>query len=113
MRSSSVLIADLEKRAGEAAELMRALANERRLLILCRLVEQGEASVGSLAEELGLSQPALSQQLAVLREDGIVGYRRDAQTLWYSVVDPRIKALLAALQATICGPKPKRKEDRR
>jgi len=97
-------VAELEAQAGEVATILRALANERRLLLLCRLAEKGEASVGALAEELGLSQPALSQQLAVLREDGIVAPRREAQTLRYRIADPRIEALLKALQATFCAP---------
>ena len=64
----------LEAKAGEVADLLRALANDRRLLILCKLVETGEATVGSLAEDVGLSQSALSQHLARMRDEGIVAY---------------------------------------
>jgi ArsR family transcriptional regulator len=92
----------LEARAGQVAELLRALANDRRLLILCKLVEDGEATVGRLADEVGLSQSALSQHLARMREEGIVAFRRDAQTLWYRIADPRVEALLATLHRLYC-----------
>ena len=92
----------LEARASEVADLLRTLANDRRLLILCKLVERGEATVGSLAEEADLSQSALSQHLARMREEGIVGFRRDAQTLWYRIADPRIETLLATLHRLYC-----------
>jgi DNA-binding transcriptional ArsR family regulator len=92
----------LEARAGEVAGILAALANDRRLLILCKLVEGGEATVGGLAEEVGLSQSALSQHLARMREEGIVAFRRDAQTLWYRIGDPRVVSLLASLHRLYC-----------
>ena len=92
----------LEARAGEVAGILAALANDRRLLILCKLVENGEATVGALAEEVGLSQSALSQHLARMREEGIVAFRRDAQTLWYRIGDPRVVSLLASLHRLYC-----------
>lgn len=92
----------LERKAGIVAGLLGTLANDRRLLILCRLVEDGEATVGALAEEIGLSQSALSQHLARLREEGVVTYRRDAQTLWYRIADPRVESLLATLHRLYC-----------
>ena len=70
-----------EKKATEAANILRALANERRLMILCKLVEWGEANVSTLAEAVGLSQSALSQHLARMREEGIVTARRESQTI--------------------------------
>lgn len=94
----------LEKAASEVAGVLRAVANERRLLILCQLVEAGEASVGSLAEAVGLSQSALSQHLAKMRAEGLLTYRRDSQTLWYRIADPRIKGLLATLHKLYCKP---------
>lgn len=93
---------DLKAKAGQVADLLRALANDRRLLILCRLVECGEATVGQLADEVELSQSALSQHLARLREDGVVTYRRDSQTLWYRIADPRVEELLATLHRLYC-----------
>ena len=77
----------IEKAAAEVAGMLRALANERRLMILCKLVEWGEANVNTLAEIVGLSQSALSQHLAKMREEGLVTYRRESQTLWYRIAD--------------------------
>lgn len=93
----------LEAKAGQVAELLGALANDRRLLILCKLVEVGEATVGSLAADVGLSQSALSQHLARMRDEGIVTFRRDAQTLWYRIGDSRIETLLATLHRLYCA----------
>lgn len=92
-----------EANALEVAQILRALANERRLMILCKLVEWGEASVTSLAEAVGLSQSALSQHLAKMREEGIVAFRRESQTLWYRVADPRTEILLGYLQKLYCS----------
>jgi ArsR family transcriptional regulator, virulence genes transcriptional regulator len=94
----------LEKAAAEVAGVLSALANERRLMILCKLVEWGEANVNSLAETVGLSQSALSQHLAKMREEGLVTFRRESQTLWYRVADPRIENLLATLHTLYCRP---------
>ena len=93
----------LEDRAGEVAQVLGALANDRRLLILCKLVEDGEATVGGLAEQVGLSQSALSQHLARMREEGLVTYRRDAQTLYYRIADPAVEKLVSALKDIFCG----------
>ena len=94
--------AAFEANAAEVAQVLRALANERRLMILCKLVEWGEANVTTLAEAVGLSQSALSQHLARMREEGIVAFRRDAQTLWYRIADHRIESLLATLHRLYC-----------
>src|SRR6187401_3820729 len=98
MRGGTLDAQGLEKAAAEVAGILRALANERRLMILCKLVEWGEANVTTLAEAVGLSQSALSQHLARMREEGIVDYRREGQTLWYRIAEPRIELLLAQLQ---------------
>ena len=90
--------------AAHVADVLRALANERRLMILCKLVEWGEATVGTLAEAVGLSQSALSQHLAKMRDEGIVAYRRESQTLWYRIADPRTEMLLGHLQQLYCPP---------
>ena len=90
--------------AEHVADVLRALANERRLMILCKLVEWGEATVGTLVEAVGLSQSALSQHLAKMREEGIVTYRRESQTLWYRIADPRTETLLGHLQQLYCPP---------
>lgn len=93
---------DLKAKAGQVTDLLRAIANDRRLLILCRLVECGESTVGQLAEDVQLSQSALSQHLARLREEGLVAFRRDAQTLWYRIADPRVEDLLGTLHRLYC-----------
>src|SRR5690606_30187058 len=74
----------MQAHAGEAAKLLKALANERRLQVLC-LLAGGERSVGEINQMLDLSQSALSQHLAVLREEGLVQTRRDAQLVYYSL----------------------------
>jgi ArsR family transcriptional regulator, virulence genes transcriptional regulator len=91
-------------RATEVADILRALSNERRLMILCKLVEWGEANVNALAEAVGLSQSALSQHLAKMRHEGLVTFRRDSQILWYRIADPRIEQLLATLHKLFCKP---------
>jgi len=93
----------LRAKAGEVADTLSALANDRRLLILCKLVEVGEATVGTLATEVGLSQSALSQHLARMREEGIVAFRREAQTIWYRIGDARIETLLSTLHRLYCA----------
>ena len=95
-------LATFEANAALVAGILRTLANERRLMILCKLVEGGEATPGALAKAVGLSQSALSQHLAKMREEGIVTYRRESQTLWYRVADPRTEALLGHLQQLFC-----------
>ncbi|WP_206020365.1 ArsR/SmtB family transcription factor [Rhodovarius crocodyli] len=96
--------AALETKAAEVADMLRALANQRRLLLLCHLAQAGEASVGALAAHLGLSQPALSQHLAKMREEGLVTFRREAQTLYYRIADARLEKLLETLQELYCQP---------
>jgi DNA-binding transcriptional ArsR family regulator len=100
-------LADMRTNAGSAARLLKALANEHRLLVLCYLLE-GERSVGELNAELDLSQSALSQHLAVLREDELVATRREAQTIYYRVASPAVTAVLSALHGVYCVPKASR-----
>jgi|SRR6185436_21099416 ArsR family transcriptional regulator len=101
--------AAFEQKALQAADMLRALANERRLMILCKLVEWGEANVTQLAVAVGLSQSALSQHLAKMREEGIVAFRRDAQTVWYRIADARAEELLGTLHRLFCRPARKMK----
>jgi len=88
--------------AGEAARLLKALGNEKRLLLLCLLVDH-EHSVGELNARLDLSQSALSQHLAVLREDGLVQTRRDGQTIYYSLVPGPAQRILDTLHGIYCS----------
>ena len=96
-------ITQFEASAGQAAKLLRALGNERRLMILCQLAD-GERSVGELFPRVGLSQSALSQHLAVLREEGVVATRREAQSVWYRIVDPAALKVVATLAEIFCPP---------
>ena len=97
-------LSELEAKAGEVAAVMKALANPRRLLILCRLAEVGSASVNALAATVGLSQSALSQHLSMMRDEGLVGFIRDGQTLNYRIADPRVGTLLDTLYTLYCAP---------
>jgi len=97
---------DFQANAREVADILRTLGNERRLMIACKLVEAGEMTVGALVEAIGLSQSALSQHLAKMREDNVVTFRRDGQTLWYRIADSRIEQLIAALHRLFCHAAP-------
>jgi ArsR family transcriptional regulator, virulence genes transcriptional regulator len=94
--------ADLQREVTAVAGILRALSNERRLTILCKLVEWGEANVGTLADAVGLSQSALSQHLARMRDDGLLAFRRESQTVWYRIADTRVEQLLATLHDLFC-----------
>jgi ArsR family transcriptional regulator len=96
-------VSQFEASAAEAARLLRALANERRLMILCQLAE-GERSVGQIQPLVGLSQSALSQHLAVLRDEGVVAARREAQTVWYRIADPAALKVVGVLAEIFCPP---------
>jgi DNA-binding transcriptional ArsR family regulator len=87
--------------AADAARLLKALANEQRLHILCNLLD-GPLSVGELHQRLDLSQSALSQHLALLRAMGLVDTRREAQTIHYSLPDGPVVRVMAVLQDIYC-----------
>ena len=93
----------LEPRAVEAARLLKLLANEQRLTVLCRL-SGSEMSVTELGEYVNLSQSALSQHLAKLRADGLVATRRDGQTIYYRLADPIAERLIGVLCEVYGGP---------
>ncbi len=95
---SATKIIELEENAGEASRFLKSVANENRLLILCHLVD-GEKSVGELEAALDLRQPNLSQQLARLREDGLVTARRVSKRVYYSIAAPRTRQMLELLCA--------------
>ena len=86
----------VESKAETASCLLKALSNDKRLLILCAL-HRGERNVGELERAIELSQSALSQHLARLRQDNLVTTRRDAQTVYYSLVNEDVKRILWAL----------------
>ncbi|WP_298746377.1 metalloregulator ArsR/SmtB family transcription factor [uncultured Brevundimonas sp.] len=89
-------LAELEGSAAPAARLMRLFANQQRLMLMCRLSE-GECAVGELAACVGLSQSACSQHLARLRAEGVIAPRREAQTIYYGIVDPAAARVIALL----------------
>jgi len=95
-------LAAFEQKAGEVAVMLKAIGNARRLMLLCKLVEHKERTVGDLASDTGLSQSACSQHLAKMRDEKLVGFRRESQTLWYSIADARVEALLATLYDLFC-----------
>ena len=88
---------------GRAAALLRLLGNEKRLMILCQLAEE-ELSVGQIQAHIDLSQSALSQHLAVLRESGIVATRRQAQTIYYRITDHAALRVIQTLAELYCPP---------
>lgn len=95
--------ADMEANSEAAADLLKAMANPQRLRVLCLLIE-GEMSVGELNQRIGLSQSALSQHLAVLREKNLVSTRRDGLAVIYRVADGTVHDVIDALHRNFCGP---------
>lgn len=94
-------MARMRAAAEKASGVLRALAHPDRLLLLCQL-SQGEQSVGELETLLDIHQPSLSQQLGVLRTEGLVATRRDGKRIFYSVADPDVLALLLKLYELYC-----------
>lgn len=94
----------MEQAADQASELLKALSNRHRLLIICQLID-GERSVGELAEFLSLRDSTVSQHLALLRKDGLVSARRDGQTIFYSIASEPARAVLKTLYQVFCAPK--------
>ncbi|HCP66085.1 MAG TPA: transcriptional regulator [Hyphomonadaceae bacterium] len=91
-------------RAGDVAKLLKAIGNERRLLVLCQLVGMGEASAGALGTTIGLSQSAMSQHLAVMREEGLLSTRREGTTIFYAIAEPKLTELMDTLHRLYCSP---------
>jgi DNA-binding transcriptional ArsR family regulator len=92
----------MQARAEEASELLKAMANPQRLRVLCLLIER-EMSVGEINARVELSQSALSQHLAVLREKNLVNTRREAQTVYYSVSDGLVHDIIETLHGAFCA----------
>ncbi|QFZ82959.1 MULTISPECIES: helix-turn-helix transcriptional regulator [Variovorax] len=103
MKASTLVIdpAQLRSAAGQAVAVLKLLANEDRLLLLCQL-SQGEMCVSDLESVLGIRQPTLSQQLSVLRTEGVVTTRREGKNIHYSVADPALLEILAVLYRLYC-----------
>jgi ArsR family transcriptional regulator, virulence genes transcriptional regulator len=94
-------ISELRDNAVQAARLLRALSNENRLMLLCLLFE-GEKTVGELNDSLPLSQSALSQHLAVLRDEGLVKTRREAQSIYYGLASKPAQRVVETLHSIYC-----------
>lgn len=93
---------EMRSHATDAAQLLKAMANEKRLMILCMLAG-GEQAVSDINAGLDLSQSALSQHLAVLREEGLVQTRRSAQTIFYSLSPGPVQEIIGVLHRIYCG----------
>lgn len=102
MPSHAIAIARLESRAADAAQMLKLLANETRLLILCRLAVEREMSAGAIVQALGLGQSAVSQHLAKLRDENLVATRRDAQSIYYRIADRNVARIIAVLKDIFC-----------
>lgn len=96
-------VAELQYRCDEAAALLKVLANPDRLLLLCHLLG-AERPVAELGAMTGIAQPTLSQQLGVLRNEGLVATRREGKSVHYRVASPAARALLRTLYRLYCGP---------
>ena len=95
----------MQEAAGAAEDLLKALANRHRLMILCQIAD-GERSVGEIAALLGLRDSTVSQHLALLRKDGLVAARREAQTIWYKIDSPAAQRMIETVYQIYCAPGP-------
>lgn len=103
LTDTAIDLESLRRSADSACRLMKVLSNPDRLLLLCQL-SQGEKRVGELEELVGISQPTLSQQLGVLREEGLVNTRRDGKNIYYEIASPQAMAVMTVLFEQFCGP---------
>lgn len=94
-------VARMQERVGEASEFVKTLGNPNRMMIACALVD-GEKSVGELETMLGFHQPALSQQIAGLRDAGFITGRREAKQVFYRLSDPRVIAFISLMHDLFC-----------
>jgi DNA-binding transcriptional ArsR family regulator len=98
---SNVPVDAMHRNADEAITVLKAMASHNRLLLLCRLSER-ECSVGELAQVLDLAQSVVSQHLSLLRRDGVVSARRDAQSIFYRISDARVQVLMSTMFTLFC-----------
>ncbi|MDL2405899.1 metalloregulator ArsR/SmtB family transcription factor [Rhizobium calliandrae] len=95
----------MQDKAAQAADFMRLFSTPSRLMLLCHIAQR-ERSVGEIQDELGFKQPALSQQLAELRQAGVVRTRRESRQIYYSIADDRVAVVMEMLLAMFCGTVP-------
>lgn len=103
MNTVGLELSEMQIGAAKACRLMKVLSNPDRLLLLCQL-SQGEKRVGELEEILGITQPTLSQQLTVLRDEELVTTRRDGKSIYYQMSSPQALAVMQVLYQNFCGP---------
>ncbi|MGJ4897373.1 ArsR/SmtB family transcription factor [Bradyrhizobium oligotrophicum] len=101
-KTREAMVAALDDKAEEAAGLLAAMANSKRLMVLCNLID-GERAVGDLAEQVGLRQAALSQHLAKMRGLDLVATRRDGQTIYYRLASREVREILQTLYRLYCA----------
>lgn len=104
MNTAELELTAMQQAAGKACRLLKVLANPDRLLLLCQL-SQGEKRVGELEEILGITQPTLSQQLTVLRDEALVSTRRDGKNIYYRLSSPQALAVIQVMYQQFCEPK--------
>ncbi len=92
---------EMKEKAKDVADLLKILSNENRLLILCELIS-GAKSVNSMLESLQISQSGISQHLAILKANGLVDYEKKAQTVYYSIKDQKVVALMSSIKELYC-----------
>src|SRR5699024_6718127 len=92
----------MQEGAAQSVALLKAVGNSHRMLVLCLLMEFGELTVTQMLDQIDLSQSALSQHLARMRDEQLVTYRRESQTLYYRISDPNVRQLIATLKAIFC-----------
>lgn len=95
-------IIELQNSAENATRLLKAMANTDRLMLLCQIA-RAEVSVGEIEDATGINQPTLSQQLCVLRDEGLVDTRRDGKRIYYSISNRSVLALMNVLYKEVCG----------
>lgn len=98
----SPAMAELRASAGRACALLKGMANEDRLVLLCQLAE-GERNVSELQNSTGVLQPTLSQQLGVLRDEGLVDTRREGRFIYYRLASAEVRVVMQALHDSFCG----------
>ena len=103
MKNVLMDLEDMQSAAGRACRLMKVLSNPDRLMLLCQL-SQGEKNVGELEALVGITQPTLSQQLGVLREQGLVHTRREGKSIYYDIASPQALAVMQVLVEQFCPP---------
>ena len=104
MNTAELELTAMQQAAGKACRLLKVLANPDRLLLLCQL-SQGEKRVGELEEILGITQPTLSQQLTVLRDEALVSTRRDGKNIYYRLSSAQALAVIQVMYQQFCEPK--------